>query len=100
MGLSEGRFGMSVKLPRSREFALEYPFTEPTHYGLGRAGWVSSAFSAKDDPPVDVLCAWVDESFRAVAPKKLVAALSDGKQSAKTGASSKLAATSKSRKRR
>jgi hypothetical protein len=89
-----------VKLPRSREFALEYPFTEPTHYGLGKAGWVSSTFAPKDDPPLDVLCAWVDESFRAIAPKKLVAALPEGKQSAKTKTPAKQAAKSKSRTRR
>jgi len=73
MGLTEGKFGLSVKLPRSREFALDYPFTEPTHYGLGKSGWVSARFAGEDNPPLDVLRAWVDESFRAIAPKKLVA---------------------------
>ena len=72
MGLTEGRLGLSVKLPRSREFALEYPFTEPTHYGLGKSGWVSAVFSGKDKPPLDILRAWIDESFHAIAPKKLV----------------------------
>ncbi len=73
MGLTEGRFGLSVKLPRSRDFALDYPFTEPTHYGLGKSGWISASFTGKDSPPLDVLRFWVDESFRAIAPKKLVA---------------------------
>ena len=90
MGVGEGRFGLSVKLPRSREFALEYPFTEPTRYGLGRSGWVSASFAAKDDPPLDILRAWVDESFRAVAPKKLVAALpGDASASADKSAASR-----------
>jgi predicted DNA-binding protein (MmcQ/YjbR family) len=75
MGLTDGRLGLSVKLPRSREFALDYPFTEPTHYGLGKSGWVSASFMGKDAPPLDVLRAWVDESFRAIAPKKLVATM-------------------------
>jgi predicted DNA-binding protein (MmcQ/YjbR family) len=66
---------VTVKLPRSREFALEYPFTEPTGYGLGKAGWVTAWFAAKDKPPLDVLEAWIDESFRAIAPKKLVAGM-------------------------
>jgi predicted DNA-binding protein (MmcQ/YjbR family) len=73
MGLTDGILRLSVKLPRSREFALDYSFTEPTHYGLGKAGWVSASFSGKDKPPLDVLLFWVDESFRAIAPKKLVA---------------------------
>lgn len=75
MGLTDERFGLSVKLPRSREFALDYPFTEPTHYGLGKSGWVSASFVGKDAPPLDVLRAWIDESFRAIAPKKLVATM-------------------------
>jgi predicted DNA-binding protein (MmcQ/YjbR family) len=65
---------VTVKLPRSREFALEYPFTTPTGYGLGKSGWVTTEFAPKDKPPLDVLEAWIDESFRAVAPKKVVAA--------------------------
>ena len=72
---SEEGLKISLKLPRSREFALEYPFTKPTGYGLGKAGWVTSSFAPKEKPPLDVLEAWLDESYRAVAPKKLVAAL-------------------------
>jgi predicted DNA-binding protein (MmcQ/YjbR family) len=77
LGLSEGKFGLSVKLPRSREFALDYAFTKPTGYGLGNSGWVSASFAGKDNPPLDVLRAWIDESFRAIAPKKLAATLPD-----------------------
>lgn len=75
MGESEGGLGLSVKLPRSVEFALEYPFTKPTGYGLGKAGWVSAQFAAKDKPPLDILEAWIGESYRAIAPKKLLALL-------------------------
>ena len=70
----EGWLKLSVKLPQSREFALEYPFTEPTGYGLGRAGWVSARFDAEGDVPLDVLSAWLDESYRAIAPKRLAGA--------------------------
>ncbi|HKD21855.1 MAG TPA: MmcQ/YjbR family DNA-binding protein [Rhizomicrobium sp.] len=69
---------LSVKLPHSREFALEYPFTKPTAYGLGKAGWVTADFTAKQKPPVDILEAWIDESFRAIAPKNLVTAMGAG----------------------
>jgi predicted DNA-binding protein (MmcQ/YjbR family) len=71
MGEGGDGLGLSVKLPRSREFALEYPFTEPTHYGLGKAGWVSSRFKRGETPPMDVLEAWIRESYCAIAPKKL-----------------------------
>ncbi len=44
--------GLSVKLPVSCEEALELPFTKPTAYGLGKAGWVSATFGPNDAPPV------------------------------------------------
>ena len=56
-------------------------FTSPTGYGLGRGGWVTSAFDADEDPPVDILCDWIEESYRAVAPKRLVAELDRGEES-------------------
>lgn len=70
-------FGLSVKLPQSREFALDYDFTEPTHYGLGKHGWVSARFPADEELPADLLHAWITESYRAVAPKTLVRTLDD-----------------------
>ena len=66
---------VSCKLPSSSAIALMLPFCKPTAYGLGKSGWVSAQFGAKDDPPIDMLKAWIDESYRAQAPKKLVAAL-------------------------
>ncbi len=67
-----GPMGMSVKLSESREAALDLPFTKPTGYGLGKSGWVTASFSAGDDPPTEILKTWIAESYRAVAPKKLL----------------------------
>jgi hypothetical protein len=36
---------------------------------------VSASFGEKDDVPVSLLLEWIDESYRAIAPKKLVAGL-------------------------
>ncbi len=77
MSQEEGGLSLSLKLPQSREFALEYPFTEPTGYGLGKSGWVTASFGPKDKPPVDVLGFWLAESYRAIAPKKLLTFLAD-----------------------
>jgi predicted DNA-binding protein (MmcQ/YjbR family) len=83
----DGGLNLSMKLPRSREFALDYPFTQPTGYGLGKAGWVTipvggTARGAGDlDELVDVLRDFVEESYRAVAPKKLVKELDAGADS-------------------
>lgn len=68
-------FGASFKLPETGGKALLLPFAEPTGYGLGKAGWVSVHFKAKDKVPMDLLFAWLAESYRAVAPKKLVQAM-------------------------
>ena len=68
-----GRLYVGVKLPDAAGFALTFPWAEPTGYGLGKAGWVSCTFTtATDEPPVGLLEDWIDESYRAVATKKLV----------------------------
>jgi len=69
-------FGISCKLPHSSAVALMLPFTQPTAYGLGKSGWVSAKFGKGEQVPVDLLKSWIDESYRAQAPKKLVASLS------------------------
>ena len=74
-GENEERFSMSAKLPNSSHAALMMHFAEPTGYGLGKAGWVTATFGPNEKPPLDLLKMWVDESYRAVAPKKLVATL-------------------------
>jgi len=68
-------FSISCKLPQSYTAALMLPFTKPTAYGLGKSGWVSAQFAEDVAPPVDLLKEWIDESYRAQAPKKLVAGL-------------------------
>lgn len=80
-------FSISCKLPESSELALTLPFAEPTAYGLGKSGWVTARFPEGQAPPVDLLKAWIDESYRAQAPKKLVALLAaSGKPAAKRAA--------------
>ena len=66
---------ISCKLPDSHEAALLLPFTKPTAYGLGKSGWVSAEFDDNEAIPLDMLKAWIDESYRAQAPKRLVATL-------------------------
>jgi predicted DNA-binding protein (MmcQ/YjbR family) len=83
----DGSFNLSLKLPVSGKMALSLPFASPTEYGLGKSGWVTARFHAGDNVPIDMLAEWVDESYRAVAPKRLVARLEDaetaGKEKAK-----------------
>ena len=68
-------FNVTVKLPVTGKQALALPFAEPTGYGLGKSGWVTASFGPKDKVPIKLLEDWVDESYRAIAPKKLVSQL-------------------------
>ncbi len=70
--------GIGVKLPVEGDYARSLPYCEPSGYGLGKWGWVNARFSKGDDVPVDMLKEWIDESYRAVAPKKLVKQLDAG----------------------
>ncbi|MDP2311149.1 MAG: MmcQ/YjbR family DNA-binding protein [Pseudomonadota bacterium] len=75
---TSGGFGLSVKLPTTGEQALALPFAKPTGYGLGKSGWVSAKFAPVDQPDLALLQAWVEESYRAIAPKKLLKQLDAG----------------------
>ena len=68
-------FGISCKLPESSAVALMLPNTSPTAYGLGKSGWVTAQYPQGEVPEVALFKAWIDESYRAQAPKKLIALL-------------------------
>lgn len=75
VGEDDGSVTMSVKLPKSGYQALALPFVSPTGYGLGRAGWVTaripSSASTSGIYAIQAL-AWLDESYAALAPKRLL----------------------------
>lgn len=66
---------ISCKLPSSSGLALTMPNCSPTPYGLGKSGWVTATFADDETPPVELLERWIDESYRAQAPKRLVKSL-------------------------
>ena len=72
LSIHEGVLRATVKLPDSGRQAVQLPFAEPTGYGLGKSGWVTASFKAKDKVPLELLTDWIDESYRAIAPKKLI----------------------------
>ena len=63
---------ITVKLVESHAHALSVDGAEPTGYGLGKAGWLTVPVSGL---PIATLRDWVEESYRIVAPKRLVAEL-------------------------
>ena len=66
---------ITVKLVESHGHALSVEGAKPTGYGLGKAGWVTLPVAAV---PLGTLRDWVEESYRVVDPKGLVAALDEG----------------------
>ncbi len=80
MGRGDGSkgFGLSVKLPHSAADVLILPFAAPTGYGLARGGWVTLSFDAGEEIPVAMLKRWIEESYRAIAPKALIKARDAG----------------------
>ncbi|AKF83891.1 DifB protein [Myxococcus fulvus 124B02] len=83
--LDEEGLRITTKLPTSHEAALMLPFAEPTGYGLGKSGWVTARFTPGQEVPVELMALWIQESFRAVAPKSL----GDGASVVKKSAASK-----------
>ena len=77
-----GALSLSAKLPSSGTVALKLPFASPTEYGLGRSGWVTARFSRGARVPLDIFRMWIDESYRALAPKRLVTLLDAGGKAA------------------
>jgi predicted DNA-binding protein (MmcQ/YjbR family) len=63
---------ITVKLDESHMHALSVAGAAPSGYGLGASGWVTVPVDAV---ALDVLRDWVEESYRIVAPKRLVALL-------------------------
>ncbi|CAM5342069.1 MmcQ/YjbR family DNA-binding protein [Streptomyces canus] len=79
LGVSDGSYpmGVTVKLKdaEAHAHALTSPGAEPAGYGLGKAGWVRVPLAEKGSPAADLLCDWVEESYRAIAPKRKIAEL-------------------------
>jgi len=63
---------LTVKLTDSHDHALSIPDAVPAGYGLGKSGWVMVPITPVEQ---DLLEEWIEESYRNVAPKKLVAEL-------------------------
>jgi predicted DNA-binding protein (MmcQ/YjbR family) len=86
LGRPEEGLSLSVKLPTSAPFAFDLPYCEPTGYGLGKAGWITARFAPREAVPVEMLKRWIDESYRAVAPKRLAAQIGGAAAPPKRGA--------------
>src|SRR5437763_1661677 len=59
LGADGPNVSFSVKLPHSAADALELPNVEPTHYGLGKHGWVTATVERGRDAPLETFRAWL-----------------------------------------
>jgi predicted DNA-binding protein (MmcQ/YjbR family) len=77
-GLLETDTGLrfTVKLRDSHDEAMAFEWIVPAGYGLDRGGWVTAV--APGDAPLEMITGWIEESYRLVAPKKLVVDLDTG----------------------
>jgi hypothetical protein len=67
-----GEFSLTVKLPVSYEMALTLPYMSPAGHGLWKGGWAALRQHDGDDIDLETIRGWIVQSYRAVAPKKLV----------------------------
>lgn len=75
--------GIGCKLPTSGNVALMLPWVTPMAYGMGKSGWVSATPPPDQPVPIEMFKQWIDESYRAQAPKKLVAQIGTAPAKAK-----------------
>jgi predicted DNA-binding protein (MmcQ/YjbR family) len=69
---------MTVKLAESHAHALSIEGAQPSAYGLGKSGWVTVPLDARG-VGLALLRDWIEESYRIVAPKRLLTEL-DGRK--------------------
>jgi hypothetical protein len=71
-----------LKLSDSLAEANELAERAPGRCKVGAHGWVTVAFGEPESPPLELLLRWIDESYRLLAPKTLLAGLPSAKQEA------------------
>ncbi len=79
LGMADGSgstVSAGIKLPESGEGALMMDFVTKMGYNLGKSGWVHASFPASAKVPVDLIEDWIEESYRTVAPKRLLSQIS------------------------
>ena len=77
MGMDDRCYDAMLKLRESLAEAAKLATKEPDCYTIGAHGWVTATFSHGQSPPPGLLEGWIDESYRLLVHKQLVAMLPD-----------------------
>ena len=75
MCIRDSSYTVRLKLCQSQSEAMQLAANEPGRYKVGTHGWTTISFSDSEPPPIDLMKRWIDESYRAIADKKLLAML-------------------------
>jgi hypothetical protein len=83
LGMDDTSYNTMVKLRDSLAEATKLAAKDPDRYGVGGHGWVSANFGHNESPPSGLFERWIEESYRLLVPKKLVALLPESRAPAK-----------------
>lgn len=75
MGMDDRSYNVMVKLCEALAEAAQRAVAEPKNYKVGAHGWVTATFAHDQSSPPGLLERWIDESYRLLVPKQLVALL-------------------------
>ena len=75
VGMDDGSYNAMVKLRESLAEAAKLATKAPNRYAVGGHGWVKVTFGHDESPPPGLLERWIDESYRLLVHKQLVAML-------------------------
>lgn len=73
LGMNQDSYNVRLKLKDSLDDASEREKKSPDHFSVGAHGWTLVTFPHSKRPPKGLMERWIDESFRLLAPKSVVA---------------------------
>ena len=80
LGEKEMTYNVMLKVGDSVDAATSFCAEQPEQRSIGKTNWVTLHFDSADEPPC-FLNEWIEESYRLLAPRKLVSELEMGKGS-------------------
>lgn len=75
LGMDDTSYHAMLKLRESLPEAGKLAVKYPNRYAVGGTGWVKATFSHDEYPPAGLFERWIDESYRLLVHRKLVALL-------------------------
>ena len=73
LGEKDDECRLRLKLDASISDLEQRAVSDPERWQVGKGGWVLVKFPPSDAPKIADLRRWITESFRLLAPKKIVA---------------------------